>query len=436
MKTKRTVLAACIATLFISGTVFAKDTWEYHESGWNNVNSYGKVAIAQDSVSQWGPWEDFVEPAAGAPSPVAMPGAVGSDPYRTIPTTVVANDVCRSGDWCGYAVFRNYEWNYNHSEENEGSVYTRPMAGLFALTLTPDDPNAVTVDGGSGSGKVSWRLASLTDTPPTFTNSGADAPASFGNWYWWYNSEQGLHNFQANRETSTSSGNTSTYDRTYAYGYPHDYYYYYGLPTSNKEVAVGWFERYVESYVRGEGESSYWDKGTETYGYYVAGIATPQAYLDSQRAGNVVATYSGASYDWWSGYQTPVNMTVDFRNASWSGSWNGGSDGNVYTGTDSKGNQFWYGQVGFNASGNISGANIQSTSLSANDGAVTGKVQGTFFGQTAGSIGGVSDIVKTKTVSGGNEALRATTLTVIQPTTVTAPHTAVFLVNKVDNTPR
>lgn len=435
MKTKRTVIAACIATLFISGTVFAKDKWEYHESGWNNVNSYGKVVIAQDSVNQWGPWESFVEPAAGAPS-VAMPGATGSDPYRTIPTTVVANDVCQSGDWCGYAVFRNYQWNYNYSEDDEGSVYTRPLAGLFSLTLTPDDPNAVTVDGGTGEGKVSWRIASLGDTQPIFVNSGAGAPATFGNWYY-YGEQGGLHNFYANRDTSTSSGNINTYDRSYAYGYPHDYYYYYWLPTSNKEVAVGWFGRYVESYVRGEGEGDYWDNGTQTHGYYVAGIATPQAYLDAQRAGNVIATYSGASYDWWSGTQTPVNMTVDFRNASWSGSWNGGSDGNVYTATDSKGNQFWYGQVGFNASGNISGANIQSTSVSANDGAVTGKVQGTFYGQTAGSIGGVSDIVKTKTTYSGNEEYRTATVTVTQPTPVTAPHTAVFLVNKeVVSTPR
>jgi hypothetical protein len=68
MKTQRTLIATCIAALFVSSGVMAKDKWEYHEAAWDNTKSYGNVSIGRDSVQQWGPWEDFVQPAAGGPS--------------------------------------------------------------------------------------------------------------------------------------------------------------------------------------------------------------------------------------------------------------------------------------------------------------------------------------------------------------------------------
>lgn len=77
------------------------------------------------------------------------------------------------------------------------------------------------------------------------------------------------------------------------------------------------------------------------------------------------------------------------------------------------------GQVDFNASGTISGANIQSTSVSTLDYAtVSGSVQGSFLGQQAGSIGGVHDIVKSVNDKYSN-----------------ASNVGVFLVDKV-NTPQ
>lgn len=415
MKANRTVIAACVTTLFVSGTAFAKDSRNYHESEWNNVRSYGNVIIANDSVEHWGPWHDLAEPSAGFSTPLALLGAGKNEPYRTNPTTSAATvatgtDVCRAGDWCGYAVFVNYEYS---NEKGDYSV-TKPMSGLFGLTLTPDNPLLVTINGGSGRGSSSWRLASLTDTAALFKDSGNAVPTNFGN-NWWYGSDSGLHNFYAYGGTSKTVGDKVYEDYSQAYGLPHsNNYYYWQLPTSNTEVAVGWIYRWVASYVRGDyyDEGSYTDSAKQVSGMYVAGIATPQSYLDAQRAGNVVATYSGNSYDW-HGYQVSVNMTVNFGNASWTGSWNNGTDGYVGTATDSKGNVYSYGQVGFNAAGTINGANIQSTSLSARDGTVSGKVQGTFYGQTAGSIAGVSDIVKTKTGS-----------------TVAASNTALFLVNK------
>ena len=398
MKTKQTVIAVCIATLFASGAVMAKEKWEYNEDRWDDTRSYGNVNIDQDSVERWGPWEDFVQPAAGAPS-IAFLGAGAGDPYRNLPqTNRVADDVCRAGDWCGYAVFSNYEWKYQYQYdggEGGGSYYTytqtRPYAGKFGLTLKPDDPLQVTIDGGEGPGQVSWRLAALAgNADPLLGASHDPMNASFGDWWYYYYYTGGLHNFYAWQQTSDSSA----YDYSHVYGYPHDGYYYWYLPTTNKEVAVGYFYRYIYDYVSGDGAET----GRQTYGAYVAGIATPQAYLDAQRAGNVTASYQGNSMDWWGGYQIPVSMTVNFGTASWSGSWNGGKDGSAYQATDSFGNKYVYGQIGFNASGTLSGANIQSTSVTTTDpgATISGNVQGTFYGQTAGSIGGVHDIVKTR----------------------------------------
>lgn len=402
MKTQRTLIATCIAALFASSAVMAKDKWEYNEDKWDDTRSYGSVSLDKDSVQQWGPWEQFVEPAAGAPS-IALLGAGVSDPYRNLPQTnqVKVDDVCRAGDWCGYAVYRNYEWKYQYyQDDGEGEGYggystskeSRPYAGRFGLTLKPDDPSVVTIDGGEGPGQVSWRLAALAgNAAPVLGASHDPMNANFGDWYYYYNYTGGLHNFYASQQTS----DTSAYDYSTVYGYPHDgsYYYYWYLPTSNKEVAAGYFYRYIYDYVSGDGA----EMGRQTYGSYVAGIATPQAYLDAQRAGNVIASYQGNSVDGYYGYQIPVSMTVNFGNATWNGSWNGGSDGSsAYQYSDSYGNKYVSGQIGFNASGTVSGANIQSTSVSALDGTVTGKVQGTFYGQTAGSIGGVHDIVKTR----------------------------------------
>ncbi len=413
MKTRKTIIAASIAALLVVPmTVSAKSKWEYHESQWNEVMSYGSVSLAEDSAQQWGPWSEFVQPAAGGPSVVFLPQV--AELYRPIPKTdptptpTPVDDFCKSGEWCGYAVFQNQSSSWDNQEGGEGrqSSYTytstRPHPARFALALNPDDPS-ITAGSGTGSGAAAWRMASLNGVTPLFGESGLMSADFGGTWWWGDSTDEGLHTFYADRSTSSND----TYERSWAYGIPHDYYWWYYLPTNNDEVAVGWFGREVYNYM--SGGDGYGGDGSESavYGYYVAGITTPQAYLDTQRAGNVIASYAGNSMDW-SGYTSPVNMTVNFGNATWSGSWNNGANGYTYTHTAGDGTQHLYGQVGFNASGTISGANIQSTSVSAADGAVSGSVQGTFFGQTAGSVGGVHDIVKDN-----------------------LPHAGVFLVDKV-----
>lgn len=436
MKTRKTIIAASIAALLVVPlSVSAKSKWEYHESQWNQVMSYGSVSLAEDSAQQWGPWSEFVQPAAGGPSVVFLPKV--AELYRSlpkadlkdeadptpipIPVPVPVDDFCKSGEWCGYAVFQNQSstWSNNNQEGGEGRneegnyeyTSTRPHPARIAFALNPDDPS-ITAGSGTGPGTAAWRIASLSGLTPLFGESGL-MPAQFDG-KWWSNSstDEGLHTFYASRSTSSES----SYEQAWAYGVPHDYYYWWWyLPTSNNEVAVGWFGREVRNYMSGGNGDGYGGgDGSESavYGYYVAGITTPQAYLDSQRVGNVIATYSGSSMDM-SGYQSPVTMTVDFGQAKWSGSWNNGANGSTYTNTAGDGTQHLSGYVGFNASGTISGANIQSTSVSATDTkAVSGSVQGTFFGQTAGSVGGVHDIVKDN-----------------------LPHAGVFLVDK-ETTPK
>jgi len=109
MKTRKTLIATCIAVLFTSTAAIAKDKWDYHEGAWDNTRSYGKVVISQDSVQQWGPWEDFVEPAAGGPS-IGLLGAGAGDRYLPIPQPIPPVVTgCGDGEWCGYmAVGINY----------------------------------------------------------------------------------------------------------------------------------------------------------------------------------------------------------------------------------------------------------------------------------------------------------------------------------------
>lgn len=414
MKTKRTVIAACIATLFISGTVFAKDKWEYHESGWSNVHSYGKVVVAQDSVNQWGPWEDFVEPAAGVPSPIAMPGMSGSDPYRNNPVVVVTEG-CAAGAWCGYAIYRN---SSTGGQEILTRSYYKPSdpwsAGLFALTPTPDDPS-ITAGSGRGEGNVFWRVTPLGATDPTFSDSGASIPADFGGGYGWYR-DDGLHHFHAWTGNETDSG----WESSSATGFSHNWlsseatsevgYGWFALAVkgADKEVAVGTFEREVATYTSGNEEYRYWDESTaRTNGYYVAGVATPQAYLADQQARDIRAYYAGGSFDGSS--QGKVLIQVQFAPATWQGQWTGA--------------------MNFKAEGNISGANISSNSVSAlysgSSSSYAGSVQGTFYGQQAGSIGGVSTVTKTYTPPVDARIAQ-------MPSTQT--QTAVFLVNKVYST--
>lgn len=470
MKTKRTIIAACIATLFLSGTVFAKDTWEYHESGWNNVKSYGKVVVAQDSVNQWGPWEDFVEPAAGAPAPVAMPGMSGSDQYRNNPDIIIIPEDkgCAAGAWCGYAIFKNstktsYDgWYSSFSSEREGYAPKKYSPALFTLWLNADE---LPIPEGGVPGNASWSVDPLSSVTPTFDTSGLPIPVYFGGgtysqaqWKWIFgrlvltlpagalfdNRDDSLHHFVTGNPEIESFLVPMNSDSAYVTGFSHNpkateaaWSTGYGpfekaitgqtvfvqdgkkwrpvWLAADPQVAVGEFgrttvetqEAAVEAYARGYDCIECMPTTTTTTttgGYYVAGVATPAAYLAAQQAGNVTATYFGGSYDGSS--QGTVMINVQFGASTWNGQWNGAMD--------------------FKAAGTITGANIASNSISAaskyDSASYSGFVQGTFYGQQAGSIGGVSSVTRT--------VQQADTRTMVQ-TPQTQTQNAIFLVNKV-----
>ena len=131
---------------------------------------------------------------------------------------------------------------------------------------------------------------------------------------------------------------------------------------ADEQVAVGNFSR-MTAYLKGERFYSEEESPTQldrTSGYYVVGIATPQAYLAAQQTNNVQASYIGGSYD--GSRQGSVAIQVQFGPGTWRGQWEG--------------------SINFQASGNISGANIASTSISAlssrDSASYSGNVQGTF----------------------------------------------------------
>lgn len=111
-------------------------------------------------------------------------------------------------------------------------------------------------------------------------------------------------------------------------------------------------------------------------GYFVTGTTTAQSVLNGLQQVNTQAVYSGNMLN----TGTPVVINVNFGSGTWSGSWNH-STGAV----TASGSQI----TGFTASGAVSGASIVSQTLSPG---LNGTVQGAFFGNNAGTVGGTVDV--------------------------------------------
>lgn len=374
-------LAGASIALLGQPALAAKGDRQYHEEEWKKTKTYGNTPIAEDSANEWGPWKAFIQPAAGPLAIAPMPGmrTDGARYYR--PESVdefspkyslaggggaVEISACQSGDWCGYMAYSSYSYNENY-DEGDGAE-SGPFPGIIGLRLMPDDAGAYDVDG-----KVSYRVSNLYNPGVLVHQSGenGDMPVEF-----WY-----LPNF---------------YGESYEYEEVNSGHWIEGsYPPAGDEdgqSTAGGVWQWTRSQ-GGEGVD-YWYSESGFGGTFVAGITTSLA--DMANFGGVTeANYYGNT-----GYGgTPVEITVNFNQATWSGSWNNGVDGHMHNYTDSNGTPYMTGDVGFNAEGTIAGANIQSTSIWAGDGTIDqskSTVVGSFLGTAAEVLGGVSDITKSK----------------------------------------
>lgn len=129
----------------------------------------------------------------------------------------------------------------------------------------------------------------------------------------------------------------------------------------------------------------HWHKGPQTY-YTLVGSVTQPVDM-AALASNTSVTYGGQSMG-----GSLVNITVNFSNASWSGAWTaGGTIGSAMGGSAVS-------TPAFNATGTVTGSNIQSTAITgvANLDAANSFVKGTFYGNGAAALGGLT-VIKTNT---------------------------------------
>lgn len=334
----------------------------------SSVTLYGNVSIQEDSTGSWGPWAEFEPPAAGSNPPVAAP-RVSTDPYRplaqttqpgtTPPIEQPVEGACVGGSICGFGAFAAGDPNALKSL-TEGE--TSPEINAFRL-------NGSIVQGPQGEGSPLPQQVQLTATMLSSTgtfqlaDSGTLDLGSYGEGGFIYSREakndrdQVIESYKIFKE-------------------------YLGSTAQNNQATT--FQ--LATYVRGKGQG----------GWGVIGYTTPTADMSALRASNATASYRGSDH-----YGTEIIMAVNFGDATWNATWNGGSDtpGGVAMQTGNKPGvaNVLSGQVGFTASGTVVGSTFSSNTVGTNDAraTVTGSVQGAFFGPNAAAAGGVVDITKT-----------------------------------------
>lgn len=320
------------------------------------VTTSGFAITDDDSVHSWGPWSTLVQPAAGpqAPTPTTLAGPVvpgfgAGDSNQFTPvvenpdndgtgvTPVEGN--CVAGSVCGYALISQAT-----SIDGDDPVNSSLQAATPTLTPIPVFNNENLT--------MNTSLMVNSDTSLVISES-LNVPVNFfGGTAWNYFA------FENNRIVGLNGTTIDVAGTPFAYG-------------SSFNVDLG--------------------GGNTINTRFIYGETTGLDDLSALNVGNSVAAYSGSSLI--SGRS--VNITVDFGANTWSGSWNGGTDSGVSASASSDNLNVLTGGVGFNASGTLSAANIVSTSVSATDAsAISGTVNGSFFGGDAGVLAGAVDITK------------------------------------------
>jgi len=362
VKTLSKLVALSLAAVATSGFAVAKDE-------------------EKDSVRSWGPWATLVQPAAGGPQvrtqtlagPV-VPGFGAGDTSRftaivpDIPddttTTPAVSDICVAGSNCGYALI--------DMQANE-KIRVAAINVAPRLNTTPPQRATPTLnpipDPGPG-------MQALTSLPNVLNNVARMTTTSLA-----------INSNTTDLSQTIANANVSfnSFDR--------DVVGWSTRRTMKDEPSINGYSVNVKGTPFAYGQSRTFDSNP-TNALFVYGESTGLDELSTLNLGNVEADYVGRTL----GSNTEVNITVDFGQGTWEGSFNGGTDG--ITQQSMIGNvNVVTGEVGFEASGTINGVNIVSTEVSAGDAsAISGVVEGSFYGGDGGVLAGVYDVIKTTAV--------------------------------------
>lgn len=393
----------------------------------DSIVLYGNTTIAQDSTSAWGIWES-VEPTAAGNSLPRTDRFTATEVYRPLGqfsvssnSTPVVQDqaaaICSGGGICGFGIFYDgHDYGgYMYTPVNSPSdLQARAQELVFQPVLPVHQPYALTAEVVAGPVREVVNPLPIGPSPifgfPIPLFPGQELPPLM-------EQAEPRSNFPdalAVVSTPLAGGKLlQTGSKTMRHEGEGYYYLASGLKGENyslyvdhwandyfsdldTDIQATWYRGNLSRYVSGESEdmpSQYFNQTVQG----VAGVATSDADMSALRAGNVSATYVG--FDGKSDHSyANVKLVVNFGNGSFTGSFNGGTDGNnVAKANTAQGTQL-RGLVGFDVTtGVITGANFKSTGLAAADGVVKGSVTGAFFGPSAAAAGGVADITKTRT---------------------------------------
>ncbi len=372
----------------------------------NGIVLYGSTNIAQDSTSAWGIW-DTLEPTAAGPSLPRTDHVTPREVYRPMaqwtvsgntsqPIAPQADSICAGGGICGFGVFYD---GYSYG----GYMYT-PVNGTpsaeesdFQPTLASHHPYALTASVVAAPVQetvmseplmpfsILLQPAAVTSDPYPAALQVLSAPLVDGSFLL-----PGQQTLVSQGGGYYSKQNQFKGDAQYnlrVASWENDYF-------NPKDVQATWYEGDLYQYIAGTGEQDGYSVHQVVQG--VAGVTTSDADMSSLRASNVTATYVGFDGKGQT-YKANVQLAVNFGNGSFTGTFNGGTDGSYVSKANTPNGTQLYGQVGFAVtSGVITGANFKSTGLSAADGTVKGTVTGAFFGPMAAAAGGVADVTKTR----------------------------------------
>jgi hypothetical protein len=382
-------IALAVATLFATCAAQAAPTPEELSA----VKLYGNVSIAQDSMADWGPWTNFEAPAAG-PDVLANLPAGQPEVYRPLGQATAPNVnvdplglACAGGSLCGFGVFSDYSYSNSMmkmSAGNDSMVADEHPYMMVGEVVTPAPGGESFSDNLPQTIKLSTTALSSGTVQPRLAQSGelaVEAEASPWGAYVAYSRRTG------------DKGNNEGFNVATSYSL-------YVPELAATQVAEVDGEAYLNSYIQGNANSPNISASSGQSIYGVLGLTTPDADMAALRASGATARYSGEMIGRLEGYMT---MDANFGNATWTAVFNGGADRvsnyySVYTRPSASGASILNGQVGFEASGTISGVNINSTSITATDGTIGAGsyVKGAFFGPNANAVGGVYNIIKTR----------------------------------------